>query len=66
MHRIAWRRAALGHPWLLQHIQRRDDVKTFEWPVLNHTRDAVFAHLPVALLRKAPGLNKLRPLSVPR
>ena len=50
MHRIAWRRAALGHPWLLQHIQRHDDVKTFEWPVLNRTRDAVFAHLLVAPL----------------
>ena len=63
MHRIAWRRVALGHPWQPQHIQRRDDVKICGWPELGRTRDAVFAHLPVAQLGR--GLVPRYPLQKP-
>ena len=60
--RIVWRRVALGHQWQQQHIQRRDDVKIFEWPTRDRTGGAVYAHQSVALLGRAQGPNRLKPL----
>ena len=62
MRKIVWHRVVLGHPWQQQHIQRRDDVKIFGWPVQDRTGGAVYAHQPVVLHRRAQGPNRLMPL----